>query len=129
MLRRGAPCFLVRILCFRYSQQSVFVRWGNAISEPFSISNGVRQGGILSPHLFNVYMDDLSKDLNACCVSCSNGSALYNHLMYADNLVIFSPCSRGLQQLLDVCSQYGVSHDVKYNTQKSVVTIIRIIMY
>ena len=29
----------------------------------FRVSNGVRQGGILSPHLFNVYVDDPSQTL------------------------------------------------------------------
>ena len=125
LLGLGTPAFLVRILCFWYSQQRLVVRWGNTISEPFGVTNGVRQGGILSPHLFNVYMNDLSRDLNACSVGCMNGDTRYNHLMYADDLVVFSLSSRGLQQLLDVCSEYGIIHDIKYNTQKSVVTIVR----
>jgi len=33
-------------------------------SEPFHVSNGVRQGGVLSPYLFAVYLDDLSNELN-----------------------------------------------------------------
>ena len=39
------------------------IRWGNAYSPSFSVSNGVKQGGILSPILFNVCMDDLSVSL------------------------------------------------------------------
>ena len=37
---------------------------GSANSDSFSITNGVRQGGILSPKLFIVYMDDLNLLLN-----------------------------------------------------------------
>ena len=40
------------------------VRWGNIVSSSFCLSNSVKQGGILSPTLFNVYMDSLSKSLN-----------------------------------------------------------------
>ncbi len=69
------------------------------MSEPFQVSNGVCQGGILSPYLFNIYMDDLSKRLNECKTGCINGRLLLNHLMYADDLVIFSPYSGGLQML------------------------------
>ena len=36
------------------------------MSDSFSVTNGVRQGGILSPYLFCVYMDDLSKKLGGC---------------------------------------------------------------
>ena len=39
------------------------IKWGEASSEYFTISNGVRQGGILSPCLFPVYVDALSKQL------------------------------------------------------------------
>ncbi len=45
-----------------------------------------------------------------------------NHYMYADDLVIFSA---GFQQLLNICSDYGIRHDVQYNTKKSVAMICR----
>ncbi len=69
----------------------MMVRWGNNVSSPFMVINGVRQGGILSPYLVNVYMDDLSRELNACKIGCINGAMLINHLMYADDLVIMCP--------------------------------------
>ena len=40
------------------------VRWGCSISNVFNVSNGARQGGILSPKLFNIYIDGLSNILN-----------------------------------------------------------------
>ena len=61
------------------------------MSDSFSVSNGVRQGGILSPYLFCVYMDDLSKKLNNVNAGCFMGTALFNKLMYADDLVILAP--------------------------------------
>ena len=39
------------------------IRWGNTLSSLFSVSNSVKQGGILSPALFNIYMDGLSTSL------------------------------------------------------------------
>ena len=64
------------------------VRWGNSLSDPSHVNNGVRQGGILSPYLFNVYMDDLSQSLNCCKTGCLSGEIIINHLMYADDLVL-----------------------------------------
>ena len=48
----------------------MYVRWSGILSHGFHVANGVRQGGILSPYLFNVYMDDLSIALSACSTGC-----------------------------------------------------------
>ena len=42
-----------------YIHQKMCIRWDNAISSSFTVSNGVKQGGIMSPIFFNVYMDVL----------------------------------------------------------------------
>ena len=89
----------------------------------FSVTNGVCQGGILSPYLFCVYMDDLSKKINNVNAGCIIGAALINHLMYADDLVLLAPSSMGLSMLLSACSDYGTEHDIKYNSTKSNVMI------
>ena len=47
-----------------YSMSYNCVRWGSALSEPFRLLAGVRQGGVLSPALFTVYVDDLLVQLN-----------------------------------------------------------------
>ena len=73
------------------------VRWGSSISASFRVSNGVGQGGILSPYLFNVYVDDLSQTLNSCITGCLSGNITINHLMYADDLVLLSPSATGLR--------------------------------
>ena len=56
-------------------------QWGSSISSSFRVSNGVRQGGVLSPYLFNVYVDDLSQTLNRCRTGCLSGNMTINHLM------------------------------------------------
>ena len=45
--------------------------------------------------------------------------------MYADDLVLISPSSAGLSQLLRECEKFGTRHDVKYNAKKSAVMIYR----
>ena len=60
-----------------------------------NISNGVRQGEILSPKLFSVYMDDLSKLLINSGISCFI-DVCFNHVFYGDNLCLMAPCAIAL---------------------------------
>ena len=46
--------YIVRIMMCWYTKQTVFVCWSRILSEGFHVSNGVRQGGILSLYLINV---------------------------------------------------------------------------
>uniref|UniRef100_A0A8C6LZR9 Reverse transcriptase domain-containing protein n=1 Tax=Nothobranchius furzeri TaxID=105023 RepID=A0A8C6LZR9_NOTFU len=108
MQQRGVPRYILRILVYWYANQDMQVRWGSRFSAPFGATNGVKQGVVLSPVLFNFYMDELSQQLNNCRTGCMIGSTLVNRLMYADDLVILSPSSVGLQELLDICTKYGV---------------------
>ena len=68
-------------------------------------------------------MDDLSKKLNYVNAGCIIGAAMINHLMYADDLVLLAPSFMGLSMLLSACSDYGLEHDIKYNSTKSNVMI------
>jgi len=62
---RGIPQYIVRLLNYWYANQTLRVRWGSCISNSIAVTNGVRQGGILSPRLFNIYMDALSIKLQS----------------------------------------------------------------
>ena len=57
LLDKGLPAVVVRTIIFVYEKQFAWVRWGRARSEMFSIVNGTRQGSVLSPALFSIYMD------------------------------------------------------------------------
>ena len=120
LIDRGMPLIFVRILMEWYTTQKACVRWGSALSDSFVVTNGVRQGGILSPLLFNVYMDGLSSSLSNTPTGCAIGGVMVNHIMYADDLVVISPSVKGLQRLLDVCAVYGQTHDILFNDDKTV---------
>ena len=97
---RGCP-FIARILYYWYRTQKFTVRLCCSFSELFTVSNGVKQGGILSPHLFNVYMDDLTVNLNNLQIGCLDGGTIMNHMMHADDLCVFPPCVAGLRKFTD----------------------------
>ena len=95
------------------------IRWGNTFSTFFYVSNGVKQGGIISPVLFNVYMDDLNCVLNRSNIGGRIVREIGNHFSYANDLCLICLSSAGMQKLLNVCSKSATEHCLSYNLNKS----------
>jgi endonuclease/exonuclease/phosphatase family metal-dependent hydrolase len=125
LIDRNVPLILVRFFMVWYCSQEFVVRWGSYYSTPFTAGNGVRQGGILSPFFFNLYMDELSNVLNNANVGCTMNGVTFNHLMYADDLVVMAPSLRAMQILLKYCDNFAYENYVKYNVKKTVCMVIR----
>lgn len=125
LFENNVPLYIIRIIHAWYGSQLVCIKWGNEMSNFFNVSNGIRQGSILSPLLFSMYFDSLSRTLNTIDVGCYFNYLYLNHLMYADDVILVCPSTHGLQKLIDACGKYGLDHDVIFNDKKTVCMIIR----
>ncbi len=84
-------------------------------SRLFGTSNGIQQGGIVSPVLFCVYMDTLLKILE----SEGYDSHYFGSVGYADDLKLLSPTIYGLRKMTVICDEFGEEYGVQYNPTKT----------
>jgi hypothetical protein len=71
--------------------QEIRVKWANLLSDPFTASNGVKQGGVLWPILFNLYLDQLILNITKSKVGCRVGQTYASIFAYADGVIILAP--------------------------------------
>ncbi|KAG7304054.1 hypothetical protein JYU34_007818 [Plutella xylostella] len=119
------PSELVSLLDFWYSHQVNCVRWANTYSDDSKMDCGVRQGGLSSPRLFNLYMNNLIGELSRTGVGCHIDGVCINNLSYADDMVLLCPSITALNKLLSICENYAVAHGLKYNAKKSEYVIFK----
>ncbi|CAK1582720.1 unnamed protein product [Parnassius mnemosyne] len=112
------PGRLIQILKYWYGGQVNCVKWANALSEPYRLECGVRQGGLSSPSLFNLYINGLIEALSGMHVGCHIDGICVNNLSYADDMVLLRASVCGLRKLLSVCEAFATEHGLKYNLEK-----------
>ena len=125
LIDRGVPNSVIKTLVFWYRTQEMIVGWGGCVSSGFKTTNGIKQGGLLSPSLFNVFVDGINDSLAASEVGCSMGGVSVNTISYADDMVLIAPHANALQQLVNICEQEAQKLDILYNTEKSVCMLVK----
>ena len=121
LLKLECPIYVVKFLNAWYVDQQTRIKWNNRLSQPFGVRNGLRQGSVLSPILFNVYIDDLLQQLEKSGDGARLGGIYVGALAYADDITLLSPTVSGMQRLLDICSSYTENHNLIFNCQKTTV--------
>ena len=119
LMERNVPlCFLL-VIVFWYSLMNYECRWGQSCSDSFSVKCGSKQGGILSPDFFSVYINDLIKILRMMSIGCHILKYFIASILFADDMTLLAPTRNSMQQLLDVCADYCVKFCLKFNVNKT----------
>ena len=109
-----------------YSDIKARVRTVNITSEYFDCPAGVRQGCILSPVLFNFFIDELNSMLmSSGKLGIQLTQDLYDlfALLYADDVAIFADSARNLQRLIDILHKFYIKWRMQVNLDKTEVMI------
>jgi len=89
------------------------------------VLNGVKQGGVLSPILFCIYIDGLLNKLNSSMTGCCIGSQFTGALAYVDDIVLLAPTAAAMRSMLRICEEYAKAFYVVFNASKSKCVICR----
>ena len=88
-------CPLFRRFIFNmYRNQNIQIGWKDSLSDVFSMKNGVKQGVVLSPVLFTVFIDILLQKLHKSGVGCHIDG------VFADDIALLSPF---LRTMMSIC--------------------------
>lgn len=77
------------------------------VGDAFHIICGVRQGSVLSPVLFLVYLDNVIDDLRKSGNVLHIGTLFMGCIVYADNIMLLSCSCHGIQSVADICNECG----------------------
>ena len=106
-----------------YQSVRCSVKIGNSLSPSFSTKSGVKQGCILSPTLFSLFINDLNRNFDEKCDQVLIGERLLSCLLYADDIVLLSKSAEGLQNALNCLSEFCLRWNLKVNINKTKVII------
>ena len=118
--KRKLPVQVRRLLLDMYTRQKMQTVWNGSRSDYFSVKNGVKQGAILSPILFCLYIDELLNRINSSGLGCHIGHLSFAGLGYADDVTTLTPSVSALQSILRICEDFGIEYNVIFNCKKTI---------
>ena len=108
-----------------YSNVRCSVKVNGVLSNSFNVSSGLKQGCLLSPMLFNLYLNVLAVKLKSLGCGIDIDGEVVPIILYADDIVLLAENEQDLQQLLNVLNEWCKEWDMVTNLEKSNVVHFR----
>ena len=109
---------IVNLLHYMYYNQLCHVKCRGQTSVSFSMSNGVKQGGVISPLLFSLYIDELFSLLKQSGLGCDVGLTYAGAFVNADDIALVASSLSSLKQTISICKEFAKFHSIVFNPSK-----------
>ena len=103
-------------LIHSYCNQKMRVKWNGSLHGTFSASKGVKQGGVLSPLLFTVFLDQLILELKELGIGCHLNGMFVGAFIFADDVTLLALTSMAM---LNTYTDFAASHNLLFNESKT----------
>lgn len=92
-------------------------------SDVFNVKQSVRQGGVLSPWLYLIFIDGLIKELREAGLGAFIGAIYCGVFLQADDIALLALTPKELQLMIDTCVKYFKMWRSLLNADKSLVVV------
>ena len=113
-LKNNSACWFKRTR--QLKKKVANVRWNGKNSKDFRMTNGCRQGAILSAIAYCFYCEGLFVLLKRRRAGCWVESTYCGIFGYSDDNWVLAPSLDSLQNILTTCQEYAASHNLKFST-------------
>ena len=125
LIKYGVDIDTIKLIKNMYDKTSQIMRINNKVTAPFKTTRGVRQGCVLSPLLFNLFINDLPDIFDDTCKPVKIGNSRINCLMYADDIVLMSENIEGLQKCIEQLEKYTEMWDMSLNKKNTKIVVFQ----
>ena len=123
MTEYGIGGNFLKLLQALYDDHKVYVRVSDGLLQPISTTIGLKQGCGISPLLFNLFIDDITKIFDKTCDPVQLGGEDLSCLLWADDLVLLSESPEGLQNSINKTQKFYSDIGLQMNTKKTKVMV------
>ena len=117
MKKTGIPELEIRLITNLYWKQQAVVKTAEGLSNSVNIQQGVRQGCILSPILFNLYSEWMTKEIEENTEGIKINGDIIRDCRYADDAAMLADTTEKLQKSVDILESVCTDYGMKINTK------------
>ena len=104
----------------------MYVKLSSGLTQPFTTTVGVKQGCVLSPLIFNLFINDLPDQYDDQCDPVILSDQKVQALMFADDVMVLSQSASGLKRAINITVDYFDNINLSVNFEKSQVMIFNV---
>jgi hypothetical protein len=123
LIEYGIDIAIIRAIITYYAISEIIIQLGEKITTSFRSTVGVRQGGVLSPRLFAIFIHALIDLINEMELGVKIGKMVLDIIAYADDILIITNIKSNAQKMLNIIDIYCDEFEIKINADKTTLVI------